>query len=434
MIVKRTVETGALSLNAAAEAIAEAFKDKDYANKKLLCIIPDNTRSGPIGDVFKLLFPHLKGAAKLDCLVALGTHRTLSEAEILWRLCISEEERKGEYAGLGLFNHEWEKEESFASLGKIGAGEIKELSGGLLEETIEVRVNKLLLEYDELVILGPVFPHEVVGFSGGHKYIFPGVAGREIIDAFHWLGALVGLPAIIGEIDTPTRAVVEKAASLLAVSRTLVATVSRGEEFKGVLIGDPVEAWHKAARLSAQVNIERVDKPYHTVLGLAPEMYDDLWTAGKAAYKLGQVVADGGELIIYAPHVKEFSLSHGEAMERIGYYVRDYFTAQADKFEGESRCAMAHSTHVRGGGSFQNGVEKPRIEVVLATAIPRSKCEQMSLGYMDPAEIDISSYKGREAEGILFVDHAGEILHRLRPLERVPTHRCVSPSPAIVVT
>jgi len=412
MVIKQTTTEGSISLDQAGAVIKEYFCTKDFSGKRLLCLIPDNTRSGPIGEVFKLVYQQIGEQCKaLDCLVALGTHRPLSEQEICERLTISSQERSGEYASLGLFNHEWKNRDTFTSLGKISADEMTRLSGGLLGEEIDVCVNKLLLEYDELLILGPVFPHEVVGFSGGYKYIFPGVAGREIIDCFHWLGALVSLPEIIGKADTPTREVVEAAAALLDVPSSLVATVSRGKEFKGVFAGEVYETWQQAAGLSEQVNIERMAKPFKTVVGLAAEMYEDLWTAGKAAYKLDQIVADGGQLIIYAPHVREFSLSHGEAMERVGYHVRDYFTGQAERFAGESRCAMAHSTHVRGTGSYQAGIEKTRIKVVLASGVSRQRCEEAGLGYLDPASLDIGEF--REQEDTLVVEKAGEVLYKL---------------------
>ncbi len=142
-------------------------------------------------------------------------------------------------------------------------------------------------------------------------------------------------------------------------------------------------------------------------------MYDEVWTAGKVMYKLEPVVADGGRLVIWAPHVKVISHTWGTHLERIGYHVRDYFLKQMDLFRGIPRGVLAHSTHVRGVGTFEGGIEKPRIEVVLATAIPEWMCRQVNLGYLDPAAIRLEEYAGRENDGILFVDHAGEVLHRL---------------------
>ena len=144
-------------------------------------------------------------------------------------------------------------------------------------------------------------------------------------------------------------------------------------------------------------------------------MYEDLWTGGKCMYKCEPVVQDGGELIIYAPHVDSFSVTHGHIMEKIGYHVRDYFVKQMDRFADVPRAVMAVSTYVKGAGTYKDGVETPRIRVSVASAIPKEKCEAAGLGYVDPAGIDVEAWKGREDEGILFVERAGETLYGYCP-------------------
>jgi nickel-dependent lactate racemase len=419
MIIERQSKDGFVGRREANEAIAELVAANDYAGKRVLVLIPDNTRSGPIGDVFRLLYEHLQPKAKaIDCLVALGTHQPLDERHICKRLSMTISERRSTYAPVRFFNHEWDKPETFASLGKITADEIEQLSGGLFREEVNVRINKLLFEYDTFLILGPVFPHEVVGFSGGHKYIFPGIAGDEIINFFHWLGAVITNPAINGCKWTPTRQVVEKAAALLDIPHALVAVVAVEGRLKGLFLGDCLPAWERAADLSSQVHIVYNDRPYNTILGLCPEMYDDIWTAGKVMYKLEPIVADGGTLIIYAPHITEVSYTHGRVLDRIGYHTRDYFLKQMDKFRDIPRSSLAHATHVKGCGTFENGVEKPRVNVVLATGIPKERCDKINLGYMDCKQVKIGDYENREHEGVLVVPHAGEILHRLAPSAR----------------
>jgi hypothetical protein len=137
-------------------------------------------------------------------------------------------------------------------------------------------------------------------------------------------------------------------------------------------------------------------------------------------YKLEPVVRDGGTLIIYAPHVTEISHTWGKSLLKIGYHVRDWFLPRMDRFGGIPRGVLAHSTHVRGIGTVENGIEKPRIEVVLATGISKDICRKVNLGYRDPGSIDVARYVGHEAEGVLFVDHAGEILHRLSGQQEQP--------------
>ena len=143
-------------------------------------------------------------------------------------------------------------------------------------------------------------------------------------------------------------------------------------------------------------------------------MYDELWVAGKCMYKLEPVLADGGELIIYAPHLSEISVTHGELIEKIGYHCRDYFLKQWDRFKDYPWGVLAHSTHVHGIGTYENGVETPRAHVTLATRIPPETCKKINFGYRDPDEIRVNEYANREDEGVLLVPKAGEMLFHLK--------------------
>ena len=178
-------------------------------------------------------------------------------------------------------------------------------------------------------------------------------------------------------------------------------------------MGTPEAAWNQAADQSAGLHIVRRPKPFRQILSCAPEMYDELWVAGKCMYKLEPVLAEGGELIIYAPHLKEISLTHGILIREIGYHCRDYFLKQWDKFKDKSWGVLAHSTHVYGGGTYENGVEKPRARVVLASGIPEAVCREINLGYRNPETIRKEDFANREEEGILLVPKAGEMLYRL---------------------
>ena len=383
--------------------------------RRVLVLLPDDTRSCPLPMLFRkvvdLLGPR---AAKLDFLIALGTHQPMSDERINRLLGLGEEERTGRYASVGIFNHRWDREGTFHNLGVIPASRIAEITEGLMHEDVPIGLNRMILDYDHLVILGPTYPHEVVGFSGGLKYLFPGVSDWRFINFFHWLGAVITCIRIIGTAETPVRRLIDEAAKLVPKPITNIDLVVRDGRLAGCFIGDPKEAWSRAAELSDKLHIVYKDRPYKTVLGIAAKMYDDIWTAGKVMYKLEPVVADGGELIIYAPHVEEFSYTHKKHLDRIGYHTRDYFLKQMDKFQDVPGGVMAHSTHVRGLGTFEDGVERPRVQVTLATGISKERCEAASLGYRDPGTINLDDYRNREDEGILLVDHAGEILHRLR--------------------
>jgi nickel-dependent lactate racemase len=397
------------------EIVIRACPARDYLNKKVLLIVPDTTRTAPVDLCFKALHEELAGrTAAFDVMVALGTHQPMTEKAICDRLGISLAQRRGRYRSVQLINHDWQNPDTLISLGIIPAKEISELSRGLFAMDVEVRVNRRLFDYDQLIIIGPVFPHEVVGFSGGNKYLFPGVSGPEVLNFFHWLGAVVTNPMIIGNKWTPVRKVVDRAGSMVSVPKLCFCLVVKGTGLAGVFVGSPEAAWTEASELSRQLHILYKDKPFSTILSCAPRMYDELWTGGKCMYKLEPVLADGGELIIYAPHISRVSVSHGHVIEKIGYHCRDYFLKQWDKFKDYPWGTLAHSTHVRGIGNFENGVEHCRAKVTLATRIPRETCEKINLGYRDPDSIEVEDFAGREGEGVLLVRKAGEMLYQLR--------------------
>ncbi len=398
-----------------AEVVSKACPASEYAGKKILLIVPDSTRTAPVGTMFKAIFEQLgEVTAALDVLIALGTHQPMSEAAICERLEISEAEHADKYRKVKFHNHAWDNPDQLRDLGTITAEEISELSDGLFSMEVPVEVNKLLFDYDQVVIVGPVFPHEVVGFSGGNKYLFPGVAGPRILNFFHWLGAVVTNPMIIGNKWTPVRKVVDRAGAMVEVDKLCFCMVVEKGEMCGLFAGTPEGAWDAASEVSRQVHITYKDKPYHTVLSCAPKMYDEIWTAGKCMYKLEPVVADGGHLIIYAPHVEELCFTHHDAITRVGYHCRDYFLKQWDRFKDEPWGVMAHSTHVYGIGTFEDGVETPRVKVSLATQIPEEVCRKVNLGYIDPATINPEDYANREGEGVLYVPKAGEMLFHLK--------------------
>jgi len=387
----------------------------DLAHKRVLVIIPDGTRTAPIPLLFRLLYEKFgRRVAQLDYLIALGTHPHMSQEAIDHLVGTTTAERAERYPNVRIFNHDWHDPQMLQPIGVISRAEASELSGGLLSDDVPVTLNRLIFEYDLLLICGPVFPHEVAGFSGGAKYLFPGIAGPDIINFTHWLGALVTSMHTIGIKDTPVRRVIERAARFVTRPLLCMALVLQGQDLHGLYIGSHDEAWSRAADLSALLNITYVDHPFRKVLSAPAEMYDDLWTAAKAMYKTEPAIADGGEVIIYAPHITEVSYTHGKLIDAVGYHVKDYFLKQWDRFQDMPGSILAHSTHVKGMGTYDatSGIETPRISVTLATGIPEERCRRINLGYADYREIDPEAWKGREQEGILFVPYAGEMLYR----------------------
>lgn len=398
------------------QAIVEkACPIKDYIGKKILLIVPDATRTAPVGLLFKSLFEHLgQPTTALDVMIALGTHQPMSEEAICHRLEISLEERRSKYAKVDFINHEWNNPAALKKIGVISSEEISKLSDGLFAMEVPVEINKRVFDYDELVIAGPVFPHEVVGCSGGNKYLFPGISGPDILNFFHWLGAVVTNPMIIGNKWTPVRKVVDRAGAMVQLRKLCFCMVVDGPNFAGLFAGSPENAWDQASDLSRQLHITYKEKPFKSILSCSPTMYDELWTGGKCMYKLEPVLADGGELIIYAPHITEVCVSHGKTLMEVGYHCRDYFLKQWDKFKHYPWGVLAHSCHVYGSGTFENGIETPRARVTLATGITEETCRKINLGYRDWKSIRKEDFANREEDGVLLVPKAGEMLYHLK--------------------
>src|SRR5712692_4018970 len=327
---------------------------------------------------------------------------------------VTAREREEHYPSVQIFNHYWAQPEMLKTIGVISHQEAERLTDGLLVDEVSITLNRLIFDYDQLIICGPVFPHEVAGFSGGAKYLFPGIAGPDIINFTHWLGALVTSMHTIGIKYTPVRRVIQRAAEFVTVPLLCMAMVLKGEHLHGLYAGSCEEAWSQAVDLSAQLNIINVPRPYQRVHSMPAAIYDDLWTAAKAMYKTEPAIADGGEVIIYAPHLTEISYTHGKLIDQVGYHVRDYFLKQWERFKDVPGSILAHSTHVKGTGEYDaaTGVETPRIQVTLATGISEERCRRVNLGYADYKKIDPQAWKGREQEGILLVQHAGEMLYR----------------------
>jgi nickel-dependent lactate racemase len=408
---------GYLTPEAVSTVVQNGLARMPLEGKRVLVIIPDGTRTMPMPMMFGLIEAALAPrVAALDFLVALGTHTPMSD-EALSRL-VGRTVVDGRAGDRRIYNHRWDDPGTFVDLGTIPASDIATLSQGRLEQAVPVALNRLVVEYDHVIICGPVFPHEVVGFSGGTKYLFPGIAAPPMIHFTHWLGALITSSDVLGTVDTPVRAVINRAASLLATPMSLIAAVVTHQGIAGVYCGDVGgrhDAWRQAALLSARRHVIWLERPLDQVVTVMPPMYEDLWTAAKGVYKTEPAIADGGEVIVFAPHVKEASRVHGRVLDEVGYHCRDYFVKQWDRFGRYPGGILAHSTHVKGRGTYDaaRGVEQPRITVTLATSIGREHCAHLSLGYRDPASVDLAEWSDDYRQSRCVVPRAGEFLFRV---------------------
>ncbi len=398
----------------ASDVLRSGLRRLDLAGARVLLIVPDGTRTAPVPWFFREIRSELRDRVEaLDVMVALGTHQPMSDGALAAHLgvpSVSTGRSSGEVRVLG---HVWDDRAALAELGRIPREAIRRISGDRLDEELVVSINRAALEYDRLLILSPVFPHELVGISGGYKYLFPGISGPEIIDLTHWLAALTGNLASIGRLSTPAREVIHAAAELVPVPASAICTVITNRGIDAIHVGEVLDAWSAAASDSQAVHIERKRHPFRSILACAPRMYEDLWTGGKAIYKCEPVVEPGGELIVYAPHITSPSVTHAGHLLRCGYHCIDYFVDHLDELADVPRMILGVASYVYGNGTWTNGTETPRMRVKLATGIPPAICRRLGLEYVDPDSIDPAAWQDREDDGMLYVEKAGETLYRL---------------------
>jgi nickel-dependent lactate racemase len=404
-----------LTLATLREIVHQAL-DVIQPGERVLAIIPDKTRDDNTHQLFPIAaeFLNKRGVASFDALVAQGTHPPMSEAEKLAKI------GDADFNGL-LFDHRWNQPEELITLGELSGETVRALTGGLIEQAVPVSINKLLAPgvYDTVLVMGATVPHEVAGFAGGAKYFFPGVAGPELTHTTHWLGALTGIENVIGRVETPTRRLIEAAAELITariISLNTVVSRNDGELVTYALFtGDIREAFRRAAEVSRQVHIRYTERKYKTVVALLDPHYDELWVGGKASYKLGAIIEEGGELIIYAPHLTRLSETHGALIEKYGYApletVRDMLGVSQEL--RENLCIAAHLAHVAYAGRLDDeGKIVPRYRITMASGLEEETCRRVNLGYLDYRSFDYEKM-GAEPDTLVVAD-AGRDLYQPR--------------------
>src|SRR6476646_3514971 len=235
----------------------------------------------------------------------------------------------------------------------------------------------------------------------------------------HWLGALAGIEDIIGRVETPTRHLIEAAADLVTARIiSLNTVVSRQDDGRlrtyALFAGEVREAFRRAAEVSRQVHIRYTGRKFKRVVALLDPHYDELWVGGKASYKLGAVIDDGGELIIYAPHLTKISETHGALIEKYGYAplesVRDMLGVSQEL--RENLCIAAHLAHVSYAGRLdEDGKIVPRYKITMATSLDEAKCRRENLYYLDHKTFNPEAF--RSDPDTLIVENAGRDLYQV---------------------
>ena len=383
---------------------------------RVLALIPDKTRD----DNTHILFPAAveilseRRVEKFDALVAQGTHGPMSDADK--RAKIGDPQN---FNGT-VFDHKWDDPNELFTIGELSREQVRDITGGLLDESIPLSINRLLAPgvYDTVLIFGATVPHEVAGFAGSAKYFFPGVAGAELTHKTHWLAALATIEKIIGRIETPTRHMIEAAADQIdAEIISFTSVISRDDSDRlrtyALFAGDHRLALRKAAEVSSKVHVRYTGRRYRRVVAMLDEHYEDLWVGGKASYRLGGVIEPDGELIIYAPRLTCISETHGAAIERFGGYSPLENVKELVAASGELQanlCVAAHLAHVAyAGKESADGTFAPRYQITLAAKVDEETCRRVNLGYLDPSTFSRDDYS--DDPDTLIVERAGRDLY-----------------------
>ncbi|MBN1788276.1 MAG: DUF2088 domain-containing protein [Sedimentisphaerales bacterium] len=343
---------------------ADDLKDGLYAaleklgpRKKVLVIGPDITRFYSRAGEITFMAWEYYGDKLTDILPAVGTHFPMTEAEI---------KKMYGQTPIGLFRkHNWRTD--ITTLGHVPADFISKVSDGKIEFDWPAQVNKLLVEgnFDLILSIGQVVPHEVVGMANYNKNIFVGTGGSEGINKSHYLGAVCNMETIMGRADTPVRKVLNYASDNFAKGLpivyvlTVLSTNEQNElKTRGLFIGDDSECFYDACKLSLRVNFTMLDKPLKkAVVYLDPQEYKSTWLGNKSIYRTRMAMADDGELIVLAPGVREFGEDEqiDELIREYGYVGTERVLDLVDKNENlkDNLSAAAHLIHGSSEGRFK---------------------------------------------------------------------------------
>ena len=415
----------------AAAVIADALSELPLDASRVLVLAPDDTRKIPVSQTFRAVWQALQGrAGSVDVMIAQGTHASMpAAAKRQWVFGADA------YPDVPIYDHEWARADALVDIGSVTLaeqwarfGDYGDLAPGLgFDRDMPVRINRRLLDYDRVILLTRVQPHEGAGFAGGAKQIFPGVSGPEMINLLHTIGSLRGARAIQGELDNPVRELIDDMTRQVPVPLTTIALVvdDASATTRGVFVQPDGwrEATRAAAALSAEVNIRYTARRVSRAVAATPRlpdgswMYPELWTAAKGVFRGDDTVADGGELVLYAPGVREISATHGRAIRQVGLHGWPYLLAHPEVWQphGVSPLALTLGVLIKGDAPLVDGRETPRIDVRLATAIPPDECRALDVGYEDPDQVarEIDAAPADVIDDDRFVMHnAGSVLWR----------------------
>jgi nickel-dependent lactate racemase len=290
--------------------------------RKVLAVPPDGSRfDSRAGELTRYAYQYY--GDRVGCVLpALGTHSPMTAAALTRMF--------GDIPQSLFAVHNWRKD--VVTLGELPASFIQEQSGGLLDYTWPAQVNRMIPQggFDLVLSIGQVVPHEVIGMANYNKNILIGTGGPLSIHRSHYLGAVVGMEKIMGRADNPVRRVLNRAADEflrdipIVYVQTVIGANRAGElVVRGLFVGDDLECFRLAAELSVQANITLLDRPMQkAVVYLDPEEFHSTWLGNKAIYRTRMALADGADLIVLAPGVRQFGEDPtiDRMIRRFGYH------------------------------------------------------------------------------------------------------------------
>lgn len=409
-LTKKAAEKG-LSATEVFSMLEASLEGKKEQLRKVLLLPPDFTRMHSYaGKITAMYYKMLKDSCQVDIMPALGTHDPMTRTE-----CLQFFGEDIPYESI--ITHNWRND--VVKIGEVPGAYVKEISGGLLDYTINAEVDKRLLDnsYDLIISIGQIVPHEVVGMANYNKNIFVGCGGKDTINKTHFLGAVYGMEQIMGRADTPVRKVFDYAEQHYLQNIPLmyvltVTTVKAGEvNLEGLFIGRERRLFEEAVKLSQEKNFVFVDKPLKKVIVYLDEReFKSTWLGNKSIYRTRMAIADGGELIVLAPGVKKFGEDEGidQLIRKYGYVGKTKILElyKQNKDLQDNLSAAAHLIHGSSDGRFTityavDKVTQSEIEGINFKYMPLSEAYQK----YDPAQLKDGYNTLSDGEEVFFISN-----------------------------
>jgi nickel-dependent lactate racemase len=373
--------------------------DRIGKKKNVLVIPPDITRlHSRAGELTEMVMAYY-GPNLTAVLPALGTHRPMTAAEM--------KRMYGKVPAALFHEHDWR--DGIVTLGEVPGEFVAEVSGGKIDFPWPAQVDKLLIEgdFDVILSIGQVVPHEVVGMASYNKNIFVGTGGPEGINKSHFLGAVFGMEKMMGRVDTPVRRVLNYASEHFAADlpiiyvHTVVESTPDGPITRGLFIGDDSDCFHRAAQLSLQVNFQMLDAPLKKVIVyLPPEEFKTTWLGNKSIYRTRMAMADQGELIVLAPGLVAF----GEDRE-IDHLIRKYGYIGTENILKLTKENKDLKNNLSAAAHLIHGSSEGRFKIIYCPGqLTKAEIEAVNFEYNDLNDMMEKYDPGKLVDGINTVD------------------------------